>query len=154
MKFVIDNMLGKLARYLRILGYDAIYPPQRAADNCLKLDLPDRILLTRNSRYKGQHPNQKVIFIPSENIKQQLAFLINELPIEIRSEKLFSRCLDCNVPVNPIPKIEAQGKVPDKSYNFYTDFSRCPNCGKIYWRGTHTESVLRMLKTITQQHEP
>jgi uncharacterized protein with PIN domain len=153
-KFVVDNMLGKLARYLRILGYDAIYLPQRSPDNRLQLDLPDRILLTRNTRYKGQHPNQKVIFIPSEKIKEQLAFLINELPIEISSEKLFSRCLDCNVPVNPIPKSAAQGKVPEKSYNFYTDFSRCPNCGKIYWRGTHTERVLRMLKTITQQHEP
>ena len=150
MKFVVDNMLGKLARYLRILGYDTIYPPQRAADNRLQLDLPDRILLTRNTRYKGQHPNQKVIFIPTENIKQQLTFLITELPIEITSEKLFSRCLDCNMPVNSIPKSEAHGKVPEKSYNFYTDFSRCPNCGKIYWRGTHTERILRMLKTITQ----
>ena len=152
MKFIVDNMLGKLARYLRILGHDTVYPPQRAADNHLHLDLPDRILLTRNTRYKGQPPNQKVIFIPAENIIQQLTFLINELFIEIKSEKLFSRCLDCNLPVNPIPKSEAQGKVPDKSYNFYADFSRCPNCGKIYWRGTHTERVLRMLKTITQQH--
>ena len=150
MKFVVDNMLGKLAHFLRILGYDTIYPPQRASDNRLQLDLPDRILLTRNTRYKRQHPNHKVIFIPTENIQQQLTFLINELPIEIKSEKLFSRCLDCNVPVTPIPKSEAHDKVPEKSYNFYTDFSRCPNCDKIYWRGTHTERILRMLKTITQ----
>jgi uncharacterized protein with PIN domain len=131
-KFVVDNMLGKLARYLRILGYDAIYPPQRAPDSRLQLDLPDRILLTRNSRYPEQHPNQQVIFIPAENIKEQLSFLINELSLEIKPEKLFSRCLSCNVLVDPIPKTEALGQVPDKSYNFYPNFSHCPQCGKIY----------------------
>lgn len=153
-KFVVDNMLGKLARYLRILGYDAIYPPQRGPDNQLQLDLPDRILLTRNSSYKGQHPGQQVVFIPAENIKEQLSFLINELPIEVKSEKFFSRCLHCNVPVTTITKTAAQGQVPDKSYGFYTNFTRCPDCSKIYWRGTHTERIRRMFKTITQQNKP
>jgi len=151
MKFIADNMLGKLAKYLRMAGYDTIYPPRRNSDNQLELDSPDRILLTRNSRYIRQHNPPQYLLIKPNHFREQLAFVIKELDLEINPERFFYRCLKCNEPVISVSKKEVQDIVPEKSWKSYNTFFRCAVCGKIYWQGSHTRRMLSTLKNILSE---
>ncbi len=130
-------MLGKLARELRLLGIDCAYQQQPDSTQTLKMARSDtRILLTRNTKLKGK---ESVIFIESEKAADQLKQIFNTFP-DLKLNPM-SRCLKCNAPLIECEKASVKLKVPFYVYQTQTRFYSCPECGKIYWRGTHYEDM-------------
>jgi len=133
-------MLGRLARWLRMLGYDAAVvarPPLRVA--------PGEILLTRRSNLGGR---EGVFFVRHDSVRDQLRQVVQTLGLKIEPERFFTRCLDCNLPVEALGKEEAAGLVPDFTLHTAARFTRCPGCGKVFWPGSHGERAARELKGI------
>jgi len=147
MQFIADNMLGRLAKYLRIMGFDTLYPPRRDAHHRFATNLPNRKFLTRNSKYRQNAADSKALYINTETLSEQLRLVVNTLHLSIDSKRFFSRCLICNARLLSIPKEAARESVPPKSYSSHSDFVKCPQCGKIYWQGSHYQ---RMLATLHQ----
>lgn len=136
----MEGMLGRLARWLRMIGYDAAVvprPPLRVA--------PGEILLTRRrDLVKGE----RVFFVRHDLVRDQLRQVVQTLGLKIDPERFFTRCLDCNLPVKSIGKTEAAGLVPDFTLHTAASFTRCPGCGKVFWPGSHGERAARELKGI------
>ncbi len=143
--FVVDNMLGKVAKWLRILGYDAIY--QRLDSDCRIEDhlRQGRIPVTRNSRWRNKG---KVIFIQADDFREQLRELIETVGLSYDEAKVFSRCLRCNEVLQAVSRQDAVGRVPDYVWEIGLDFHRCPRCGRIYWPGTHPQRMKDELRKL------
>ena len=136
LKFAADAALGRLSKWLRIMGYDCIYPAVVKEQN---FD-DERMFLTRSTDVKGTG----IVFIGCNDIKDQIEFLIRLLPI-MENIQPFSRCVVCNTALKGIKKKEVLGDVPDHIYRTHDDFKFCSNCRKVFWPGTHKE---RMKKQI------
>lgn len=146
-KFLADRMLGKLVKWLRILGYDTAYP---SFDNDLSLILTarqeGRILLTRDANLIKRRNICDFLFIKGDHWEEQLAGIIKGLKLEIElNAKIFSRCSLCNTPTKDIDKKEVKTHVPPYVFLTQKKFVYCPSCKKYYWRGTHWQ---RMAKKI------
>jgi len=140
MKFIADIMVGKLARYLRIAGYDVAYFNDASDDFILKTAIKeDRIVLTRDTlmleRRQFRSRALKSVFIASDDIKKQLLQIRSELNISFGP--VLIRCLICNDLLVKVLKKEVHNKVPPYVYSTQDDFMYCRECGKYYWRGTH-----------------
>jgi uncharacterized protein with PIN domain len=134
-KFLADGMLGRLARWLRILGYDTAYDPQ-ADDHTLAgiARAEGRILLTRDTALARRRGVQAIL-IESQEVTEQVRQVLAACHLD--PSDTFSRCAVCNVPLEPIDRAVAQSLVPPYVYQTQDGFQRCPRCKRIYWRGTH-----------------
>ncbi|RJX33926.1 MAG: hypothetical protein C4525_08645 [Desulfarculus sp.] len=133
-------MLGRLARWLRLLGYDAPLlpePPRTIAE--------DEVLLTRRLRLQGR---PRVVFIARDHLEDQLRQVVSELGLAPDPKLFFSRCLDCNLPVEPIDRAQAAGLAPDYVLDTAQSFNRCPGCGRIFWPGSHGQRAAQRLTAI------
>jgi hypothetical protein len=142
--FIADAMLGRLARWMRFLGYDVQY--YRDIDDKALVRLvrsEDRILLTRDreliKRFTVEH-----VLIKSEDVKKQLKEVITLFPRETSSR----RCMHCNIPLEDIEKEMAEGLVPEHVYLHHRRFQRCSKCRRIYWEGSHTNNILKILREL------
>lgn len=133
-------MLGRLARWLRILGYDAPLLPRPPLSLA-----PDEVLLTRRRRLAGR---ERVFFVRHDRLQDQLRQVVKGLGLKMDPELFFSRCLDCNQPVEAISKDQAAGLAPDFTLHTAECFTRCPKCGKIFWPGSHGKRAVRQLKEM------
>ena len=144
--FFADCMLGRLARWLRAVGLDTLY--ERAIDDdelLRRCHESGRILLTRDTELarRGERKGVGTLLIDSEKSELQLRQVVDCFDIEIGHENLFSRCTHCNCAVVEVPREEVEGRVPPFVFRSGKRFTRCPNCDKLYWRGTHRERFLR-----------
>lgn len=149
--FFADAMLGKLARWLRILGYDTAYesalPDEAVVDRTLR---EARWLLTRDGylvkrkALRGRHT-----LLTSDRPAEQLQQLKRELRLDLTVTALTeSRCPACNLVLEPLASDEAAELVPPLVASQYTTFSHCTNCGRIYWPGTHWVRFLDQLDRL------
>jgi len=139
-RLLCDSMLGRLARWLRLLGWDApllARPPLRLA--------PGEVLLTRRRRLAGR---PGVILVEHDQVAGQLVQVVKELGLEIRPGAMFTRCLDCNRPVEPVSRDEVMGLVPDYTLHTAPGFTRCPDCGKVFWPGSHGQRARQRLQEM------
>jgi uncharacterized protein len=150
-KFIADSMLGKLARWLKIAGLDVEYMRERNPKKMLETaQSQERIILTRDYSLAGVN---NVFFVESEFLWEQLRefFLHFDFPSE---DKAFSRCVICNKVLEPVSAGEVRNKVPPYVFTNQKDFSRCPECGKVYWAGSHykrmKEKLAEILKNIKE----
>jgi len=148
MKFAVDRMLGKLVKWLRILGYDTLYSTALSDDGFLDLAKQDRILLSRNTRIVGRIAPSRLIFVESNDPKVQLKDLISLLGLKPNPDKFFSRCTVCNGLIEPVEAQDVVGKVPDYIWTVESRFSRCKACGRIYWPGSHMERSREEIKHL------
>ncbi len=148
-QFIVDCMLGKLAKWLRILGYDTLY--WRGNDwQMLKEKGRGRIFLTRSTaKFSHGGTFKGVILIRDDNPKLQLKSVMGELALKIDEHRIFSRCLVCNRQLKEIPKEEVEGRVPDFVFSTYSEFSSCPECSRIYWKGTHQEDMRKKIAELS-----
>jgi len=130
-------MLGKLARELRLLGIDCAYQKQPDSTQALKTAKSEtRILLTRNTKLRDK---ESVFFIESERVVEQIQQVFKAFPkLELNP---MSRCLKCNALLIEREKTSVKLKVPFYVFKVHDRFYSCPNCNKIYWRGTHYEDM-------------
>jgi uncharacterized protein with PIN domain len=148
MKFIVTKELGRLAKWLRILGFDSEYFVQENAGSLIIQALRDeRIIITRNS-HLPKTKGVRVILIATERIKEQLSETLHKLNIRPDESLMFSRCIICNVELIDIEKEAIKDKVPEYVFRTQEDFITCPNCNRIYWQGTHWGNVAKTLKEI------
>jgi uncharacterized protein with PIN domain len=138
MRFVCDRMLGTLARWMRLFGFDVLYPGEMEDSELLKLARgDDRILLTRDRKLaegKGD-----VICLESDIWDEQYGQVSTHFGLKIESP--MTRCSLCNEPIGEVPKKDVEGKVPERVYDLQEEFWHCPKCDKYYWKGTHWEGI-------------
>jgi uncharacterized protein with PIN domain len=159
MKFLVDRMLGKLAKWLRILGYDTLYYQGEDLHQLIHLARQEgRAILTRNTKLFPKRQEDRMIRVMEDDPTLQLRDLILKGYISLGEESLFSRCLLCNTLLDEIQKGEAEGKVPDFIFHQQKEFFRCPQCRRIYWKGSHQENMQKrvegLLKISTQSQAP
>ncbi|MFA4967141.1 MAG: Mut7-C RNAse domain-containing protein [Candidatus Margulisiibacteriota bacterium] len=145
MKFIVDDMLGKLAKRLRLMGFDASYP-KTSTDSFLtkKSKEEDRILITRDTELtKVQGVN--AVLIHSTKLDEQLKELAAALKLKINPEKLVPRCTICNRELKKIEKEKIKDKIPSLVRKLFHEFTYCSKCKKIYWKGSHFERMLKDL---------
>ncbi len=149
MKFLADNMLGKLAKYLRLMGYDTRFPaPESPADMINLAHRESRTILTRNTHMIADHSPEKVLFIKSQQFAEQLKQVINAYDLQLLTGKLFTRCLRCNQVLESVSKQDVEGRLPIKVKKHFQAFKYCPHCDKVYWRGGHTRRMRKKLDRI------
>jgi uncharacterized protein with PIN domain len=149
MKFLADCMLGKLAKELRMLGYDTIYYRGEDAHQMIQLARQEgRLILTRNTKLTPKRPEDRIIRVMEDNPFLQLKELIQKRYLSLNEENLFSRCLLCNALIDEIPREEAEGKVPDFIFYQQKAFYRCPQCRRIYWQGSHQGNMKKRVEKL------
>lgn len=149
-RFVVDTMLGRLARWLRAMGYDTLFP--RPAEDRWLLELAateDRVLVTRDGALAGL-AGPRGCLIRSEQIDRQLAEVVDTLRLSPVPAARLSRCLECNTPVEPRDKHTLRDVVPARVYATRTEFTGCPACGKVYWLGSHTDRIEARLARVLE----
>ena len=140
MKFVVDGMLGKVARWLRMLGYDTKYFNDMSDDEILKVASEEkRILLTKDYQFfkKANIHGVRAIFVEGETHVEKLANLSKQLNIKLEININYSRCPKCNAEIRPINKEAVKDKIPPSTYRIHNEFWVCSKCGQVYWKGSH-----------------
>ena len=145
MKFVADSMLGKLAKWLRILGHDTHYQSYYPWDMVELLVKENRRLLSRKKATVDQFKG--ALFIQSDNVGDQLREVNCKFPLFLGLEYIFSRCTICNVLLEEAGADMAKENIPDYVFYEHTRGVRfCPSCKRYYWPGSHRERVVRQLQ--------
>jgi uncharacterized protein with PIN domain len=148
-KFLADRMLGKLAKELRMLGYDTIYYQGENAYPLIKWAREEgRVILTRNTKLIPKRPEDNIIRVMEDKPPLQLRELIQKKVISLNEKNFFSRCLLCNILLVEIPREEAEGKVPDFIFYQQREFFRCPQCLRIYWKGSHQDHMQKKINEL------
>ena len=144
-------MLGKLARWLRILGYDTVYDNFAEDDDLLALaESQDRVLLTRDRplvERAEKRDNVSCLHIDDETLDAQLAQLVTDVDLDL-GRPTFTRCLECNVSIRQVSPEDVVTIVPPHVYKAQTAFFRCPSCQRVFWAGSHTERMDSRLASI------
>lgn len=150
MRFIADRTLGKLAKKLRVLGFDVVYWRGGNLEGALKAAAAEgRTLLTRSRRVQEKTEGLPIHVVEANDPQQQILEVLSAFKLRPEANQFFSRCLMCNEALVPIPKGEAEGKVPDFIYRTYDSFHICPRCHRIYWPGTHFQRMKKeMGKTL------
>jgi uncharacterized protein with PIN domain len=145
MRFVADAMLGRLAKWLRLLGYDTLY--WRGDDaRLVRLALAEnRVVLTRDTRITPRLPPHLTLFIDSDHYDEQLGQVVARFGVPSRIGRL---CLRCNLPLEPVDKAGLQGEIPAFVWQTHERFTRCHGCLRLYWEGTHYARMLEMLDRV------
>lgn len=149
MKFIVDEMLGRLTKWLRMLGYDTVYKTPTSDSLLVNQAFKEqRIILTRDTRLVDRKYIPRYILIKSDDYTEQLRQVIKDLDLVPREDLFFSRCILCNTEIEPISKDKVKTKVPPYIYKTQENFLHCPKCDKIYWSGTHIERARERLREV------
>ena len=145
MKFLADHMLGKLAKYLRFMGYDTFYPRGDMSDDAI-IEIAERegrIILTRDKELAARSNG---VYIESDDYREQLRFLAKKFGLS--DENMLTRCSVCNEPLVPVDKEKICDRIPEYVYEHHDEFYLCPRCNRVYWYGSHTERIEREIRDI------
>jgi len=150
-KFVVDTMLGDLARWLRILGYDTKYSKDYEDWQLLRIaENESRVLITRDRGlyWRARRKGISTILVEADDIAKRLYTVAIRYPIRLYVDFNLTRCSICNTPLVKTDKERVRGKVPEPVYNKYHDFWVCPKCSKVYWRGRHWVKIEEILGQV------
>jgi len=138
--FVTDSTLGRLAKNLRLAGFDTLadegVPDAR---RLARLAADHRIILTRSRRVKTSLDPKQIIFINDDRSWVQMRQVLTTLGLKKDMLRPLSRCARCNRLLNALTKVDAQGRVPDYVWQLHADFRQCHDCHRVYWSGSHAE---------------
>jgi hypothetical protein len=153
MKFVVDCMLGKLAKWLKILGFDVVYFSKAEDSELLQLARREqRTLLSRDHRLLEEAKDVRNILIEGEDWPAQVGQVLRVFDLwpQIRP---YSRCLPCNAELKPLAKKRAKNLVAPFVYDQATSFAVCPTCGRVFWQGTHFDDMESKIGKILEQNK-
>ena len=141
-------MLGRLARWLRVLGYDTVYDESLDDPALVALaNRENRILLTRDRHLLRELRPRHAIEIKADAPVDQLTAVVKDLRLPEPNE-LFRRCLLCNTPLAELPRDEAAELVPPAAREIPGPVRRCPTCGRVFWPGSHVRRMTRALARV------
>lgn len=147
-RFVADTMLGKLTKWLRVMGFDVRYDPgttDAQLFRCAETD--ERILLTRDRHLMHRRGSAQRLYIESDYYHQQVRQVVQAFNLADRIQA-FTRCIRCNAPLYIIAKPVVVKRVPAYVYATQMTFKHCAPCDQLYWGGTHRDNMLRQLKVM------
>ena len=148
MKFIVDSMLGRLAKWLRIIGYDTIYYPEIDDREFVSIALKkDRFILTRDTLLVKRRNVKDFLLVEGDHFRDQLCFVVKRLKLD-PNVGIFTRCIRCNRPLEIIDKSDIESMVPDYVFASQDIFKMCQTCKKVYWGATHRDRMKEELKTI------
>ena len=155
MKFITDRNLGRLAKWLRILGYDTACYSEKIDRDFLRAGAREkRIVLTRRRDMARRDFSGRMVIIYHDRVYDQIQELREKTSLELNSRNFFTICLECNQRLQSISKEKAAERVRPYVFQTQDTFLTCPECGKIYWPGTHKGHILRLLKDHNLFHRP
>ena len=142
-------MLGKLTRWLRMLGHDVNY--YRSTDDNKLIELAKsekRVLLTRDLKLYEQAVTHGVeaILVEATNEAEKLAGLASRFNFKLEIDLNVSRCPKCNTRIEAVSKEAVMHQIPEATSTYYNDFWKCPRCGQVYWQGAHWKRIEKTLK--------
>jgi len=153
-RFVLDVHLGRLARNLRLLGFDSVWRNDLTDEELATISVHDRrILLTRD---RGLLKRAKVThgyLVRETNRRRQIVEILRRFDL-FGAVVPFGRCLKCNGVLEPVAKEEVEHRLPPRTRQDYEDFRMCPDCDRIYWQGSHYERLVALVEEIRRaQHD-
>ena len=147
-KFVLDNHLGKLAVYLRMVGMDALYQNDYYDQLLAEISNQEqRILLTRDLELLKRKIVKEGYWIRSLNPVIQIEEVLIRYDL-IDKIRPFQRCLLCNHPLKPVDKNSVIDQLEPLTRKYYNEFSKCPGCSKVYWKGSHFDRMKEFVEQI------
>lgn len=152
-KFVLDNHLGKLTTYLRILGFDCLYQPELQDPELAQIAVTtNRILLTRDRQLLMRKSVKFGCWIRNKTAVDQVRQVLARYNLY---EKIspFKRCLRCNHPLEPVPKKSVEHRLEPLTKKYYSDFYLCSACDQVYWPGSHYTHMQALINEVVAEHE-
>jgi uncharacterized protein len=154
-KFITDASLGRLAKWLRLFGYDTVVFPNQAGRKMLRqADAEGRIVLTRRRDMTQRQFSGHLFLITGVDIASQLNDVISKYSLKINKQKIFGICLKCNEKLYPVVREEVRDLVPPFVFENCTEYNQCPHCHNVYWDGTHQRNALEFMKKHIPSHLP
>lgn len=149
LKFIVDHNVGKLAKWLRIMGYDTLFFDGSNDSSMVSTALnEERVILTRDTQIMKRRVvtsgRLNAIFIRSDEPEQQMCQVIEDLNLDCQFRP-FAVCLECNQPLLERSKQQVEERVPPYVFQTQSQYMECPVCHRIYWRGTHWQAMTRKL---------
>jgi uncharacterized protein with PIN domain len=153
MKLLCDHMLGSLAKWLRIFGYDTFYPDATMNDNqVLQVAYNEkRLLLSRDKELliRAKKALVPVLEIRTTDLSEQLHQVLKKIHFD--EKRILTRCTLCNTPLRSIAKKGIKDLIPEKVFQTRDEFWFCPICSKYYWMGTHYENMREKINTLIKK---
>ena len=147
LRFAADCMLGRLARWLRILGHDVLYFHRVDDAELVEVSAAQgRTLLTRDTRLVQRKAARGAVLIHSHLLEEQLREMLSRYGAALLAPAALRRCLECNEALVPVERSTLAAKVPPYVLATQSTFMNCHRCGRIYWKATHVEDMLRRLR--------
>jgi uncharacterized protein with PIN domain len=151
-RFLADSMLGSLARWLRITGFDAEYRRDASDDGLIhEATSTGRILLTRDRALAARAAKRgaRVVLVESDRDEEQLVTVASALNLKLEASE--SRCPKCNGGLERAEKSMISERVPEASLNAFDEFWVCRECGSIFWKGSHWDQIRSTLKKVEKR---
>jgi uncharacterized protein with PIN domain len=147
-KFVADVHLGRLAKYLRMCGFDTYFDTDLSDNQIIGISLKERrIILTRDRELLKNKLVTHGYWIRSMKPEKQLKEVLQKFDLKSKLNP-FVRCLECNGMIEDVNKKDIKERLLQKTKDFYTEFRRCKICGNIYWEGSHYERMKKFIEAL------
>jgi uncharacterized protein with PIN domain len=151
-KFIADNNVGKLARWLRVIGYDTVLFKQKDDAEMIRIALgEDRVILTKDAQFMKRRlvtgGTLRALYIEQDDPQVQVRQVAETLSLNY-DFKPFSRCLECNRVLVARNKEDVKRLIPAHVFETQTRYTRCPACRRIYWPGTHWQAMGKKIKDL------
>lgn len=148
-RFAVDAMLGRLARWLRLLGYDAFYDPSLDDRELARLAASSgRIVLTRDRGLLARRLVTRGLLVDHDHLADQLLCVVAAFGLVVDPARCFTRCLECNELTRTVGPEAVAGRVPPYVLRHAGAFRECPACHRVFWAGTHRRLAMRELEKL------
>jgi uncharacterized protein len=155
MRFFVDQTLGRLAKWLRLLGFDVVQTrmsPQGMSH--WPTPKPDTYILTRQTSLPIKVPRPDIIVLASDRTEAQLTEICQRLQLSPETWEPLKRCSDCNQILVPVSPEAAEGRVPEYISQKHQQFFECPQCRRLFWEGSHQRRIKGRLQDLQNQIDP
>ena len=153
-RFVVDAHLGRLAKYLRMLGLDAAYgndPGDPLLESLAYTE--ERILLSRDKALLDRAPLDRGYFVRATDPEERLQEVADRFQLRAHLRP-FTRCLTCNTPLEPVAKEEIEERLPPRTAEAFDEYFLCPQCDQVIWKGSHYDRMKDFLERVLDvKHE-
>lgn len=147
-KFVLDVHLGKLAKYLRLMGFDTYYHNKLRDREIVEISKNEnRIILTRDKGVLKYNEVTHGYYLRADDPGEQIKEIIHRFDLKGKVA-LFTRCMECNGQIKKVSKQQIESELLEKTKKYYSEFYQCENCKRIYWKGSHYEKMMKFIKAI------